>query len=63
MVANKLTIIIFIGLLASLTTLVSATDFIVGDDYGWTLNFDYQAWAKGKEFVVGDKLGMKIIYH
>ena len=31
---------------------------VVGDNYGWTLNFDYQAWATGKEFVVGDKLGM-----
>ncbi|KAM0069860.1 putative Phytocyanin domain, cupredoxin [Helianthus debilis subsp. tardiflorus] len=33
--------------------------FVVGDDYGWTLNFDYQAWAKGKEFAVGDKLVFK----
>ncbi|PWA75032.1 Cupredoxin [Artemisia annua] len=30
--------------------------FVVGDNYGWTLNFDYQAWATGKEFIVGDKL-------
>ncbi|GJY87935.1 putative phytocyanin domain containing protein [Tanacetum coccineum] len=30
--------------------------YICGDNYGWTLNFDYQAWATGKEFVVGDKL-------
>jgi hypothetical protein len=32
-------------------------EFMVGDDKGWTVNFDYQAWAKGKEFHVGDKLG------
>ncbi|KAJ0770091.1 putative Phytocyanin domain, cupredoxin [Helianthus annuus] len=31
--------------------------FVVGDDKGWTLNFDYQAWAMGKKFYVGDKLG------
>ncbi|KAJ4830064.1 hypothetical protein Tsubulata_039598, partial [Turnera subulata] len=31
-------------------------EFIVGDYAGWTLNFDYQAWAKGKDFRVGDKL-------
>lgn len=30
---------------------------MVGDDQGWTTNYDYQAWAKGKEFHVGDKLG------
>ncbi|KAA8518386.1 hypothetical protein F0562_015731 [Nyssa sinensis] len=36
--------------------IVSAKEFIVGDDIGWTTNFDYQAWAQGKEFRVGDKL-------
>ncbi|KAM0069859.1 putative Phytocyanin domain, cupredoxin [Helianthus debilis subsp. tardiflorus] len=56
---NKLAIVIFIGLIATLATSVSATDFIVGDEYGWTLNFDYQAWAQGKKFVVGDKLVFK----
>ncbi|CAH1451468.1 unnamed protein product [Lactuca virosa] len=34
----------------------SSKVFVVGDDKGWTLNFDYQAWAKGKQFFVGDKL-------
>ncbi|KAK9067999.1 hypothetical protein SSX86_012110 [Deinandra increscens subsp. villosa] len=59
MVTNKLTIFVFIGLLATLATCISATEFVVGDNYGWTLNFDYQAWAKGKEFVVGDKIVFK----
>ncbi|KAG8649865.1 hypothetical protein MANES_08G155300v8, partial [Manihot esculenta] len=31
-------------------------EVIVGDDAGWRLGFDYQAWAKGKHFRVGDKL-------
>ncbi|KAK3429093.1 hypothetical protein EUGRSUZ_E00500 [Eucalyptus grandis] len=35
------------------------TDFMVGDDKGWTLNFDYQAWAEGKQFYVGDNLVFK----
>ncbi|KAL2553897.1 mavicyanin-like [Forsythia ovata] len=35
---------------------VSSTDHIVGDGKGWTTNFDYQAWAKNKDFRVGDKL-------
>ena len=38
--------------------MVSAKDFMVGDDKGWTINFDYSVWAKGKDFRVGDRLGM-----
>ncbi|KAG9148588.1 hypothetical protein Leryth_018302 [Lithospermum erythrorhizon] len=34
-------------------------EFIVGDEAGWTLDFDYQRWAMGKEFHVGDKLIFK----
>ncbi|KAF8398047.1 hypothetical protein HHK36_016973 [Tetracentron sinense] len=33
-----------------------AKEFIVGDEVGWTIRFDYQAWADGKDFHVGDKL-------
>ncbi|KAA3460193.1 mavicyanin-like [Gossypium australe] len=33
-----------------------ATEFTVGDEKGWSLDFDYQSWAAGKEFHVGDKL-------
>ncbi|KAI9093615.1 hypothetical protein K1719_027064 [Acacia pycnantha] len=36
-----------------------ATDFIVGDEKGWTLGFDYQTWAANKVFRVGDKLIFK----
>ncbi|KAM7529908.1 hypothetical protein LguiB_033318 [Lonicera macranthoides] len=36
--------------------IVSAKDFMVGDDKGWTTNFDYSVWAKGKDFRVGDRL-------
>ncbi|XVE62548.1 hypothetical protein DITRI_Ditri06bG0126600 [Diplodiscus trichospermus] len=39
-----------------LPAMTMATDFIVGDDSGWTINFDYQVWAKDKVFRVGDKL-------
>ncbi|KAI6707294.1 hypothetical protein NL676_010256 [Syzygium grande] len=41
---------------ASVPASVMSTDFMVGDDKGWTLNFDYQAWAEGKQFYVDDKL-------
>ncbi|KAI7993797.1 Uclacyanin 1 [Camellia lanceoleosa] len=45
--------IVAIGVVVSPTL---ATDYIVGDDNGWMLNFDYQGWAQGKDFRVGDNL-------
>jgi hypothetical protein len=45
-----------LAILAILVPLILATEFVVGDHKGWTINFDYQAWAEGKEFHVGDKL-------
>ncbi|KAL2543829.1 blue copper protein-like [Forsythia ovata] len=36
-----------------------ATDYMVGDDAGWKLNFNYTIWASGKEFFVGDRLIFK----
>ena len=51
----------FVGAMAILAfvlpAVAMATEFIVGDDQGWTINFDYEAWAKEKVFHVGDKLG------
>ncbi|KAL5577530.1 hypothetical protein UlMin_019229 [Ulmus minor] len=42
-----------------LPSIVMATEYIVGDDKGWTTSFDYQAWAKDKAFRVGDTLVFK----
>ncbi|RCV40508.1 hypothetical protein SETIT_9G059900v2 [Setaria italica] len=42
-----------------LPALASATDHVVGDGYGWTLGFDYAAWAESKQFTVGDTLAFK----
>ncbi|KAK8532138.1 hypothetical protein V6N13_131480 [Hibiscus sabdariffa] len=39
-----------------LPAMAVATEYIVGDDKGWTTNFDYQAWATDKVFHLGDKL-------
>ncbi|PSS23544.1 Uclacyanin 1 like [Actinidia chinensis var. chinensis] len=50
---------VFIILAIISPVMVSAKDFIVGDEKGWTLNFDYQAWAQGKDFRVGDRLVFK----
>ena len=41
-----------------LSSVAIATDHIVGDDKGWTVNFDYTQWAQDKVFRVGDNLGM-----
>ncbi|KAF1002502.1 blue copper protein 1b-like [Apium graveolens] len=50
-------IVVFVAI--AFLSIVSAKDFMVGDDKGWTINFDYQAWAQDKEFYVGDKLVFK----
>ena len=51
----------FVGAIAILAFVLAAvamaTEFAVGDDQGWTINFDYEAWAKDKVFHVGDELG------
>ncbi|GMN54080.1 hypothetical protein TIFTF001_023186 [Ficus carica] len=39
-----------------LPAIAFATEYVVGDDKGWAINFDYQAWAKDKVFYVGDTL-------
>ncbi|XP_062025427.1 blue copper protein 1a-like [Rosa rugosa] len=47
---------IILAILAIVTPSILASDFIVGDDKGWTNTVDYQAWAQGKLFYVGDNL-------
>ncbi|RDX91672.1 Uclacyanin 1, partial [Mucuna pruriens] len=40
-----------------LSSLAMATDYVVGgDDHGWTLGYNYTAWAQDKVFHVGDNL-------
>ncbi|GLJ42161.1 hypothetical protein SUGI_0873070 [Cryptomeria japonica] len=50
-------------MLASLSLIImisqpvnAATTFTVGDEKGWTLGFDYKAWAQDKQFHIGDIL-------
>lgn len=35
---------------------ILAADIIVGGDQGWRLDVNYQEWADGMKFFVGDKL-------
>ncbi|GKC70245.1 basic blue protein-like protein [Tanacetum coccineum] len=48
--------IMFVATLFVLPASISATEYIVGDQSGWNLDYDYQAWAKDKIFYVGDTL-------
>ncbi|CAL5193123.1 unnamed protein product [Lathyrus oleraceus] len=41
------------------STIAVAKDFVVGDESGWTLGVDYQAWAANKVFRLGDTLTFK----
>ncbi|EOY10547.1 Uclacyanin 1, putative [Theobroma cacao] len=54
MASNKFLMLTIVAIF--LPAIAMATDYIVGDDSGWTINFDYQAWAKDKVFRIGDKL-------
>jgi len=40
-----------------LPSVAVAKEFVVGDGHGWTIGFDYAAWAADKTFQVGDVLG------
>lgn len=42
-----------------LPALASATDYVVGDKAGWTLNYTV-GWPEGKTFKVNDNLGTEI---
>ncbi|KAM5572688.1 blue copper protein 1b-like [Rosa sericea] len=47
---------IIFAILAIFVPLIVAKDYVVGDKAGWTIEVDYEAWAKGKKFSVGDRL-------
>lgn len=41
-------VLLLLAVVAFLATVASATEYIVGDDYGWRKDFDYKAWAAYK---------------
>ncbi|CAI9093863.1 OLC1v1029453C1 [Oldenlandia corymbosa var. corymbosa] len=47
---------IVVAFFATLVAPSMAKVHYVGGARGWTLNFDYQTWASGQEFHVGDDL-------
>ncbi|GKA68916.1 5-methyltetrahydropteroyltriglutamate--homocysteine methyltransferase-like protein [Tanacetum coccineum] len=55
-VSNHIMVVIAVLVVVLLPATTLATRYKVGDDYGWTIGYDYQAWADDKEFKVGDQL-------
>lgn len=55
MAANALLLVSLV--VAGCAALASATTYTVGDSQGWTTAVDYNSWASGKSFAVGDTLG------
>ncbi|KAK3010445.1 hypothetical protein RJ639_010654 [Escallonia herrerae] len=56
--ASYVRVVLAITLLAAVASSTLATDFVVGDEQGWNVGLDYQAWAQGTEFHVGDRLDL-----
>ncbi|KAL3499457.1 hypothetical protein ACH5RR_038550 [Cinchona calisaya] len=48
--------LVAIAIAATIVAPTMAKEFVVGDNNGWKLGIDYQKWADGKEFYVGDTL-------
>ncbi|XP_060177157.1 blue copper protein-like [Lycium barbarum] len=57
--ASKIIFCFMIGLAGFLPTITMATEYWVGGEKGWTLDVDYQDWAKDKTFKIGDTLVFK----
>ncbi|RWR82147.1 mavicyanin-like protein [Cinnamomum micranthum f. kanehirae] len=54
--ASKQVYAILAMMVAVLPATTLAKVFVVGDEHGWTINFDYKLWAADKDFWVGAKL-------
>ncbi|CAI0476689.1 unnamed protein product [Linum tenue] len=57
---NKKMVVSMFAVVAALAVfapmMASATQYVVGDETGWTKDFDYTTWTAGKQFFVGDSL-------
>lgn len=48
-------------LMVCITTQAYATQHVVGGSDGWDESTDYNSWAKGQTFKVGDTLGKEYV--
>ncbi|CAK9138342.1 unnamed protein product [Ilex paraguariensis] len=54
--ASKNLLVVLAIVAVALPSVAMAAEIWVGGDKGWTIDFDYQTWAKEKVFNVGDTL-------
>lgn len=55
--SNAAIILCLMAVMGSVCVPISlATDYTVGESAGWSLGTDYDSWASGKTFSVGDTL-------
>ena len=55
--------LIAVAMAATIVAPTMAKEILVGGADGWRLGINYQAWADGIEFDVGDTLGMSISFN
>ncbi|XP_068650575.1 blue copper protein-like [Aristolochia californica] len=53
---SKQMLVFLLITMACLPAISLAKEFVVGDESGWRTDFNYTAWAEGKDFHVGDAL-------
>ncbi|KAI3688009.1 hypothetical protein L1987_81715 [Smallanthus sonchifolius] len=53
---NHIMVVLTIFVVVLLPATPTAMEYVVGDDSGWTIDYDYEAWAQNKHFKVGDTL-------
>jgi hypothetical protein len=57
MASSRVILILAISMVL-LSSIALATDHIVGEDKGWTVDINYTQWTSETVFRVGDNLGM-----
>lgn len=61
---SHIVVVLAISVVVLLPVSTMAAEYVVGGNSGWTTGYNYTAWAQGKVFYVGDKLGemFKLVY-
>ncbi|KAK9910683.1 hypothetical protein M0R45_034635 [Rubus argutus] len=54
--ARVSTALVVVAFFVVFPSMVLATEYVVGDSLGWSGDVDYDEWAAGKSFTVGDVL-------
>lgn len=60
--ARVSTALVVVAFFVVFPSMVLATQYVVGDDLGWDGTANYQAWADGYAFHVGDVLSVCLFF-